>query len=214
MSTGVLQRLRRKAKHGLILQEILNTLGRRGLWLCPYIVYRESEVPGSNDNTRAQQLEYRELLSTETPIIAAIEGYELQEAKIRERFTRGDVAFGTFSDDRLVAYTWANLRKFPGLGDAPAVRDLDSEEAYLYDAYTIREFRGIAIIPELRTYLYTALRTSGRHKFYSVSVYFNRSARRFKEKLGAREAELRFSVNLFGRIHKDFLIKRWRRLSA
>jgi hypothetical protein len=207
MNTGVLQRLRLKAKHGLILQEILNTLGRRGLWFCPYIVYCEVGVPFSGDKFRAQQLKYRELLPPETPTIAAMGGRQLSEAEIAGRFTCGDVAFGTFHGERLVACTWANLRHFPGLGDSPPVRDLNSEEAYLYDAYTIREFRGRAIIPELRNCLYGALHTAGRRKFYSVSVYFNRSARRFKEKLGARELELRFSVNIFGRIRKDFLIR-------
>jgi hypothetical protein len=179
MSFGVLERLRIRAKHGLILQEILDTLGRRGLWFCPYIVYCEFGVPFSGGKGPAQQLEYRELLQSEAQIIAAMEDHQLPEAKIGERFARGDLAFGAFYGDRLVACTWANLRNFPGLGNSPPIRDLNSEEAYLYDAHTIREFRGRAIIPELRNCLYSTLRAAGRHKLYSVTVYFNRSARRF-----------------------------------
>ncbi len=207
MSPRVLERLRLRAKHGLVLQEVLDTLGRWGLWFSPYIVYCESEAPGASDNGKAQQIEYRELQPTDTAVIAAIEGRHVAESVFGERFDSGSIAIGAFHEDRLVAYTWANIRQFPGLGGSPPVRDLESDEAYLYDAYTIRQFRGKAIIPGLRAYLYCTLRATGRHKFYSVSVYFNRSARRFKEKLGARESELRFSMNLFGRIRKDILLR-------
>lgn len=207
MSPGALERLRLKAKHGLILQEILDTLGRRGLWFSPYIIYCESEVPGEGDNGQAQQFEYRELHSTETAMIAAIEGRRMPEAEIRERFDAGGVAFGAFHGDRLIAYIWANLRQFPRLGDSPPVRDLEGDEAYLYDTYTIQEYRGKAIIPGLRVPLRRALWAVGRHKCYSINMYFNRPARRLKEKFGARELELRFSLNLFGRIRKDFLLR-------
>lgn len=207
MVRGVLERLHLKARHGLILQEIMNTLGRRGLWVSPYIVYCESGVPGEDDNGELTGLVFREIRLADTPTVAVMDGNRIPEAEIRDRLSRGSVAFGAFRGDSLVAIMWANLKWFQGLGDSPPVRDLARDEAYMYGAFTVQEHRGRGIIPAMRTPFRRHLWAAGIRKCYSVNMYFNRSARRLKQKFLARELELRLSIILFGHFRKDILLK-------
>lgn len=207
MTFDALNRLRYKAKHGLVMQEILNTLGRRGVWISPYVVYCESREPVVAANEELAEIEFRELRPSDSEAIAAMEGYRATNPKINERFAEGGLAYGAFHHGQLVAINWANLKVFLGLGDLPAVRELESDEAYMHGAYTLREYRGRGIMSDLRVPFRRRLAEIGRHKCYSVNMLFNRSARRFKNKSGAQELELRLSVILFDRIRKDVRLR-------
>ena len=189
------------------MQEILNTFGRRGVWISPYIVYCESREPVMVANKELAEFEFRELQPSDSEAIAVMEGYGVTEPTISERFAEGEVAFGAFIRGQLVAIIWASLKFFQGLGNMPAVRDLESDEAYMHGAYTLREYRGGGIMTALRVPFRRRLAEIGRHKCYSVNMLFNRSARRLKVKIGAQELELRLSVILFDRIRKDVLLR-------
>jgi len=207
MSIRTLKKMRYKAKHGLLIQEILNSFGRRGMWVSPYITYCETDEPVEYNSRELQDIEFRELQLDDAGMIAAMEENAIPEDKIEKRFADGGIAFGAFYRGRLVAIIWANLNYISGLGDSPPIRKLESDEAYLYGTFTLREYRGRGIIPALRAPFRRRLGEIGRHKCYSVNMYFNRAARRMKEKFGARQLELRLSIALFGRIRKDFLLK-------
>ena len=207
MIFNALERLRYKAKNGLVTQEVLNTLGRRGVWISPYVVYCESRDPVVVANEELAEIEFRELRPSDSELIAAMEGCGATEPKINKRFAAGGVAYGAFHHGQLVAINWANLKVFLGLGNLPAVRQLERNEAYMHGAYTLREYRGRGIMSYLRVPFRRRLAEIGRHKCYSVNMLLNRSARRFKKKSGAQELELRLSVILFDRIRKDVLLR-------
>ena len=76
---------------------------------------------------------------------------------------------------------------------------LERDQAYLLVAYVDPDYRGQGLAPQMRAAGYDALRELGRHRFYSYSRFFNAAARRFKEKLGAREEGLRIHFRWFGR---------------
>ena len=86
---------------------------------------------------------------------------------------------------------------------------LSHDEAYLFDMYVDKDFRGMSLAPLLRHHLFQHLTSQGVRRFYSMTAYFNRSSRKFKAKLGARELELRFTIGFWSRLNADFLLRRY-----
>lgn len=205
----VVSRLRGRLQHGLATQEILDRLARRGIVLYPYLVFQEfAEVQFSAEQV-SNPFRARQLTENDTAQLTAMPDRPRTEAGIRERFRLGHVGIGAFEQDSIVAYTWCDLQKLSSPGQGSALRPLERDEAYMYDAYTIPRCRGRGLVPFLRSEVYKVMQTLGRRRLYSVSVLFNRPARRFKAKLGAREVELRLSINLFQKFKRDVLLKRY-----
>jgi hypothetical protein len=73
---------------------------------------------------------------------------------------------------------------------------LEDDEAYLFDAYVLPAYRGQRLVTLARYFAYEELRRLGRHRLYSISLGFNRSSHRFKQKLLAERAELRLQLGL------------------
>jgi hypothetical protein len=60
----------------------------------------------------------------------------------------------------------------------------------------------------MRASCYEALSKIGKTRFYGHTDYFNTPARRFKDKLFARDEALRFHVHLWGRWSRTFALRR------
>jgi len=86
---------------------------------------------------------------------------------------------------------------------------LKANEAYLFHMYTFEAHRGKNLAPYLRYQSYLMLRDMGRDKIYSITSYFNRSSKRFKKKLNARNLELYFYLILFKNYHYYFLLRKF-----
>lgn len=206
---NVISRLKGRLRHGLATQEFLDQLARRGFVVYPYIVFEELADSRFRYPSDLPALAVRRLTEEDCAEITAIAVRPQDVETVRNRFRRGDIGVGAFDAGKLVAYTWCNLEHFGGVGQKSPRRLLAGDEAYLYDAYTLPDYRGQALVPHLRTELYRLLQAEGRSRVYSVSLFFNRSARRFKAKLGASTVELRLSINLFEKFRRDVLIKRY-----
>lgn len=204
-----ISRLRGRLQHGLAIQEILDTLARRGILFYPYIVFQEFAEARFSREPDPDTFHARQLTEKDIAQLAAIPERPCTEARMRERFSRGHVGIGAFEQKSIVAYTWCDLHKLSSPGQRSALRQLRSDEAYLYDAYTVPRCRGRGLVPFLRSEVYKVMQELGRRRLYSVSLVFNRSARRFKAKLGASEVELRLSINLFQKYKRDLLLKRY-----
>jgi len=61
----------------------------------------------------------------------------------------------------------------------------------------------------LRSACYAELRKRGFTRFYSHSDYFNTAARRFKQKLGAVEEDLKIQVRLSDKWSRTFTVWRY-----
>lgn len=204
---NLVSKVRGRLQHGLALQELLDLLARRGFVFYPYIVFLEFSDSHFAKSSQLATLRTRQLTEDDAVQLAAIATRPQDTERIRDRLRRGNIGVGAFDGERLVSYTWCDLERFGGIGQKTPRRDLMHDEAYLYDAYTLPEYRGHALVPHLRSELYKLLAAIGRRRIYSVSLYFNRSARRFKAKLAARVIELRLSINLFDRFKRDLLLK-------
>lgn len=203
MRKGIVARALDKARHGLLLQEGLNRLGRLGLLMRPYVVYLEKDPDVGEEPAALESISVRELTPADLPALYALPHHDVPNHDYDRRFEAGDVSCAAFDGERLVAFTWAKLKEFPGISGGPPLRSLKPDEAYLYDAYTHPSYRGRGIVPVLRKHLYRILAARGHSRCYSVTLMFNRSARRFKEKLRARAIERRLAVRLFRRFHVD-----------
>lgn len=205
----VVTRLKGRLQHGLATQEILDRLARRGLVFYPYLVFHELADIYFSRPAALATVRTRPLVEEDALQISDVAGRPQELDRIRNRFRNGQLAVGAFEGDKLIAYTWCNRRHIGGVGQNTPRRTLADNEAYLYDAFTSPDYRGYGLVPHLRSELYRQLEAEGRRHIYSVSLFFNRSARRFKLKLGATAVELRLSVNLFEKFKRDFLLRRY-----
>ena len=96
---------------------------------------------------------------------------------------------------RVVGFTWYSVREchFQGYRFP-----FGPDEAYLFDAYVAPDHRGRGLAACLRRLGYAELRAAGRTRFYSITDAFNRSAKRYKKKLGGRPILLAVHVCPFG----------------
>lgn len=128
----------------------------------------------------------------------ALAEFEQSESRgtLRKWLDEGKRCYAVWDGDRLIANMWCDFEEF---SYAPNYRRLGSDEVYLFAAYSHPDYRGQSLAPTMRLRCYEALTELGISRFYSYTEFFNAAARRFKEKLGARNEELRLHVCLFGR---------------
>lgn len=121
-------------------------------------------------------------------------------------FDEGKLCFGVKDGSRIVGKMWCDLDAFHF---PPELRKLEPDEAYFFAAAVCDQYRGQNIAPLMRIALSDALRAKSRRRFYSYTEYFNKPARRFKEKLGCRNETLRLYVNLFGKWKRTWTLKQY-----
>lgn len=190
-------RVRERLRYGLVTQEVLDRLARKGLVFYPYDVVTESvrrvatiEVPATVQNLRFAQLGVDDVhLVTNMPC------RPLPTEMITERIERAQ-GFGVFIGEELAGYTWVRFEKVPTAKGGDTLFELDSRGAYVFDMYIARAHRGKRLAPWLRQRINEHLIQSGRDKIYSLSMVFNASTRRFKSRIGSVILERRLLVRV------------------
>jgi GNAT superfamily N-acetyltransferase len=208
--TRLLQRLRGRIRNGLIIQDLLDALGHVGLVIRPYFVNAEFG-PHEDAPPLPEQCSVRRLTAADVNEMLRITlrppGHADLASSVEQYY-----CLGLFHEGELAAYAWANTRGVP-VPDSGGAKlfELTAEEAYLFDIYVMPRHRGTRLAGTLAQSMHTQLIHLGRHHFYSLTIAFNRSARRFKLRLGAREMELRLYLHLrWGRLSGvDFRLRRW-----
>jgi hypothetical protein len=130
------------------------------------------------------------------------------EKTFLSRMKNGDKCFGVKHFEKIVGYTWINLKNSTYRGN---IFRLSDHEAYLYDMYTRRSYRGKNIAPYLRYQCYNILNKMGRNTFYSVSEFFNPPSIKFKKKLNARFVRLSLHIKLFNKLRWHITLKKYKR---
>jgi hypothetical protein len=189
-------RFRERLRYGLFTQEILDQLSRIGLLIRPYYLVEEGLREGQPVPAGADAYPVRFLTKDDLPEIIAI-STRRPTAQFEKLISAGR-CLGIFVDGELAGYT-CSREDGVFLVWADPLLELNEREAYLFGAFVARSFRGHDLAPIVRYRLYEALAELGRHTLYSITLAFNRSSRRFKAKLGARELELRVILG-FGRM--------------
>lgn len=191
----LLQRLLGRLRNGLLIQEVLDRLARAGLVIYPYYIVLEP-LPAEPPPALPPRCTVRSLVAGDAAEMARISVRPSSEEAIGARMAQA-ASLGIFYDGQLAGYSWAGLQRLPIPGSyGQALFGLESNEAYLFDIYVAPPYRGMRLAGLLRSALQHDLARRGRRRFYSVTLVFNRSSRRFKSRLGAREHELRIYVHL------------------
>jgi GNAT superfamily N-acetyltransferase len=146
--------------------------------------------------------------SSDMKQVSETPGVKETEEMLLERLERGWLCLGLKCGTRVIAHMWCNTREcdsklYPFL--------LNHDEAYLTDARTVEEYRGRGIAPYLRLQFYKHLHGMGRYKIYSITEYFNISAMRFKQKLGAKPTSLILRVYFLNKYSASILLKRYKK---
>jgi len=125
---------------------------------------------------------------------------------VLENFDAGDTCLGIKHNGEIAAFTWYSLEKCRS-GHYPVT--MRENEAYLYDMYVLRAFRGHNLAPILRYRNYEVLERLGRDTFYSITERSNKASLRFKQKLGARIVFLGLCVVLRNDHNFHCVLKRY-----
>jgi GNAT superfamily N-acetyltransferase len=118
---------------------------------------------------------------------------------------RGDTCLGIRRGDAIVAFGWYSLtHNHSPHWPVP----LGADEAYLYDMYVFKAWRGHELAPALRLHGYRVLAAQGRSRFYSITECRNGASLRFKRKLGARILFTGLYVTAFNRYRWRWVLRR------
>lgn len=210
MNIDYLKNIWLKVRYSSPLRVITDIFGRLGIRIAPYYVYRE-DLDFSDMSYLDNKFSEYETISLgpgDMKEIVLLPGREnIDEPVLLDRLQQGHLCLGMCRDGALVGFNWANLSQLTF--SSKTSFDLNINEAYLYDAYTLIDYRGIGIAPYIRYKCYQQLEALGITKMYSVSLVFNTPAVKFKRKLNAKKHELRLFVDFFRRWEINFRIKKY-----
>jgi len=123
-----------------------------------------------------------------------------------ECLNHGDTCLGIKHKGEIAAFTWYSLEKCRSWHYPTMMRE---NEAYLYDMYVLKSFRGHNLAPVLRYKNYEILKGLGRDTFYSITEYSNDASLRFKQKLGAKIVFLGLCIVLRNKHSIHWVLKRY-----
>lgn len=90
-----------------------------------------------------------------------------------QRFSRGSVCSCLFHQNKIVSYCWLSFQE-EWIGEIETTISLKMDEVYLFDAFTLPEYRGKNLFPFLLTNTITYLKTQG----YCYALIFALSTNR------------------------------------
>jgi hypothetical protein len=195
-------------KNGLFLFGLRNRLTRLGLDFDPFYWVLEGasdiEPPQIKDNnTSDYEIVYLGIDEIDT-VRKKIVGTD-QTPRILD-FHSQIMCIALSHKGEIAAFTLIELDHFKY---KRIVFHLKKNEAYLFNMYTFEDHRGKNLAPYLRYQSYLMLRNMGRDRIYSITQFFNKSAKRFKKKLNSRNLKLYISIILFKKYHYHYLLKNY-----
>jgi hypothetical protein len=203
---GPAGRIWRRVRYRTLIEEFLTRLGRRGLRIELKYISLEGGVPPWKPIWDYDEYEFGFLKPEDVGAIIAKSERRLVKEKVLGRLHEGKRCFVLKHRNSIVSYVWCNFttchargREFP----------LGGNEAYLFDSYTSRNYRGKDLAPFVRCRLYQELSKMGKTRYYSATSLFNSPSLNFKAKIGAVPIELFLYVCLFGRWERQWSIKNY-----
>ena len=202
-----IQRLKQKIRYNGTLRIVHDALVKIGLNISLYYLVEEGlhlqTIPLEFNNFNDFSVQF--LKENELNIIADIPEKLFKKEILIKRINKGSKCLIFKKKDRVIGYTWFNLNTC----DLPFYKiSLKENEAYLFDAYVLMEFRGKRIAPFLRYQCYKELQKINKTVLYSISEYLNNQSINFKKKLNARFLLLILYVNLFNKLEFNRQIKK------
>ncbi|MBI3595921.1 MAG: hypothetical protein HY203_02065 [Nitrospirae bacterium] len=206
---GIFQRIWLKIRYRLLIQEVLTRLAGIGIQIQPYYLVLEGLFGSAKPEWESGFDEYSIgfLSNQDMKHVAALSGHPASEDKLLLRLKEGKKCFAVQYQGEVIGYTWCDLEECNFIGLRFPLKE---NEAYLFDAYTSRSFRGRNIAPYMRYQCYKELDKMDKVRLYSITSLFNTSSMKFKQKLNAKPLKLGLFVELFKRWHFDVPLREYR----
>jgi len=193
-------------RYGTLFEAIQYRLESTGISVSPYYWIQEGltgdTIPESQGNFEGYSFEFFGL--DEIKSIVESQAWKYSEEQLVSWLKDDKKCFGAKFQGQIAAFMWIDLaesnckwHRFP----------LKDDEAYLFDMYTMKRFRGKGMAPYLRYQSYKILKDMGRDKYYSYSDFFNSPSIKFKKKLNAKYLKLGLYIQLFERYRLHWIIK-------
>jgi hypothetical protein len=199
-------RLRLK-KHIMILS-ILHMGERIGIQVTPY--YLTSESPpneeGMKFKPKIQPVECSFVSPSEIDKLYSFPELKDLYIDLDIRHINGSQCFVLKNRDNILAYMWCNLHRF---NSAILALSLKKNEAYVFGARALSDYRGMNLVPYLRSQLYQRLAQDGYTNFYGITECFNAPAIKVGQKLNARRLKLGLFVCIFYKIKWNINLKNY-----
>jgi GNAT superfamily N-acetyltransferase len=113
------------------------------------------------------------------------------------RFASGDLCFGALIDGKYVHLKWVGFNRWYD-SDTGRYIQLGSDSAYVYDGYTLPEFRGLGLTSVVLDKTFQYLSKIGIKKVYSLIGHNNHASLRVKTKENARKIGKVTFFRIFG----------------
>jgi ribosomal protein S18 acetylase RimI-like enzyme len=191
-----------------ILRKISRVLSHIGIAFKFYYIFKEGLSEIKEDKLNFSDYEIRFLDYKDITTLHNLEGHDNPVSAMLDRLRKGDKCLGLKNNGKIVGFTWSRFDQFAYPSNFGF--SLGPDEAYLYDMYVLKEYRGRNIAPLLRYSSYQELAKIGRTVLYSVSLIPNTPAIRFKKKLGAQIQSLWLYVRLNKKISWNWKLKTYK----
>ena len=197
-----------RIRHGTLFEALQYRLESVGINVSPYYWVQEGlsidDIAEPQGNFESYLFEFFGHEEIKTIVESKI--WKRSEEELLSRLQDGKECFGAKYGEEIVAFMWIDFKesnckwnKFP----------LKDNEAYLYEMFTMKPFRGKGIAPYLRYRSYQVLKDLGRDKLYSYSDFFNSPAINFKKKLNVKFLKLGLYIELYKKYHWNWTIKNY-----
>ena len=208
-SPSILKKIRDKFRHGLILLMVRDYLAKLGIEITPFYWMKETVHDKIPDHWKANfnDYEFSFFGPEEIKTICGLPEREfISKEHVIKVFNKGKKCYGAKYKGEIAAFTWIDLEESHTRFYPVKMKD---NEAYLFDLYVLKSFRGKNLAPALRYKVCEILKELGRDTCYSITESFNTSSIRVKEKLNAQFIFLGLYVNLFKKYRKRWVLKRY-----
>ena len=193
----------RRSFRSRVLPAICRRIAKIGIRLEPFLIVHEGNVRHP-PRLSVERFTFRFMQEADFDSLIGFGSSETRDKMLW--LDDGKRCFAAWDGSRLAAKMWCDFQSF---NFRPQCRPLKDDEVYLFAAYSHPDYRGQGLAPAMRFQCYAALNKLGRSKYYSVTDYFNPAARRFKEKLGAKNELLGLHVSLFSRWSRTFTLRKY-----
>ncbi|MBC2717014.1 MAG: hypothetical protein HF978_17050 [Desulfobacteraceae bacterium] len=195
-----------KFRYSHFLRLFFDVLAKFGIRITPYYTFRETI---SSENQPAQPEEFENFKISfwgpeEIKAMALIRGRKFSEEDLLKRLNKGQKCLGLKKGSEIIAFTWCNFKELTFKWHRTP---LNKNEVFMFDAYTLVDYRGKGIAPFLRYHCYKELEKLGMSNLYSYTDYFNTPAGKFKLKLNAEKEKLNLYIVLFNKWPFHFVLK-------
>jgi hypothetical protein len=202
--------MHQQGKFVALLLLLKQGLAKAGIVLTPFYYMKEvltSDIP-PHLTTLPEGFEFSTFDREDVEAISnhpERKGY-VNQPYVINNFNKGDTCLGIKHKGEIAGFTWFSTKENR---DKFYQSIMKANEAYLYDMFILKSFRGHNLAPTLRFKNYEILKSLGRDTFYSITECSNTASYRFKEKLGSRIVFLGVHVRFFKKRHKTFVVRKY-----